>query len=375
MLVAGSMVMNGYLTRLRNQREMAAMTNEITNRQTYGSEALVTYENLESELRAGAIRDGYTDSERAALLEQHLGELMSYGDGDRFAIRIQTMSGYNVPEMLVTYAESQSLKELPSNEVADNTQFGDGSQEPESQPEPEEEPEPEGEPEGQEPESESQESGNSGTEEEPESPISRVIPNQSLPLDIGLNNEISSGIPKKTRFDIQGLIKQLEKAIKETEYGICYLRTVDAKSNVQIWYISDNQTIRLDQLLSKAPLDAQTTQEGTTVTGFSRESKDGLVVISGELNPEYGVETISDAYLYLAEQMSENGVVALQSGESYLFYVSDAARTTDFKKTLEGKTSNQRVLRSIKFYAETQFMSSDYAEFFASLKERFETGR
>lgn len=408
-------VIDNYQTRWRYQQEMAAVTTEINNNQTYNKEPIVTYESLEAELRAAAIGDRYTDSERALLLNRYMGEIMSYGSGDGFSIEVKTLSGYNIPEMLVTYTQSRNSNPIPGNNPAnesnsrpsdisreepdaetDDTENkdADGSVENSqaiSEPEVESAAEQDSTEDG---EGDSNSSGDAGSEEDnsEEDNSGQVSDENSssesssqssvgdiyyVPEDIGLNTEFSSGIPPKTRYDVSGLIAVLESAVKDTEYGLCYLKAVDSSGNVQCWYISDNLSIRLDTLFS----DTALSYDGETVSGFETESKEGLTVYSGALpypsegNAGLSKEDAADAYLAVAdmfERNGTNGIACLSYGDSYMFYVSDTARTTGFLQTLENKTGNQILYRHIKFYAETQFMSTDFTTLFSSLKESFD---
>lgn len=385
-LVTVSYVIDNYQRRWRHQQEMASVTTEINKNQTFNNKAIVTYENIEAELRAARVSDGLTDSSRMELLAPYMDTLASYGDGNRFTISFQQLSGYNVPELLVTYSEVKPKQSLSNTEA--------------EQALPSEEALPSGDAQTRKPSTESTESSRASVESSSEAPVessssvsdgaessveagagstdesseessSPVGDISYIPDDIGLNDEITSSVPSKTSFSPKTLISDLESAIKETDYGICYLKVIDLSGSIQIWYISDNVTLRLDNLQTDTPLE----YNGDSVSGFKTGSIDGYSVYSGTLSNTHNSTDVADAYLSAISSISGDSIVCIMHKSSYLYYVSDTKKTTDFIKGLEGLTPDQISYRTIKFCAETQFMSSDFTQVFGAFRDKFETNR
>lgn len=379
-LVTASYVIDNYQRRWRHQQEMASVTTEINKNQTFNNKAIVTYENIEAELRAARVSDGLTDSSRMELLAPYMDTLASYGDGNRFTISFQQLSGYNVPELLVTYSEvkpKQSLSNteaeqaLPSEDVQTRKPSTDSTDSSKASVESSSEAPVESSSSVADGVESSIENGAESTDESSEESSSSVGDISYIPADIGLNDEITSNVPSKTSFSPKTLISDLESAIKETDYGICYLKVIDLSGSIQIWYISDNVTLRLDNLQTDTPLE----YNGDSVSGFKTGSIDGYSVYSGTLSDTHDSTDVADAYLSSIFSISGDSIVCIMHKSSYLYYVSDTKKTTDFTKGLEGLTPDQISYRTIKFCAETQFMSSDFTQVFGAFRDKFETNR
>lgn len=359
-------LIENYRTRWRYQQEMAAVTTEINYNQTYSSKPITVYEDLASELRAAAISDGYSDSERILLLNDYLGDLMSFGNNADLSIRVDAYSGYNVPALLVTYTyEPDSVKK--STDSAEVESFSVESSSPTAR-------DVSGEDsflKNTDSEDMTLEISNSDTEDLGDSSLdnSGLIDSNLAEysseganeyVDIGLNDEITSSIPAKNEFLPDELLQLLDTILQETPFRFCYVKIFNSGVE-QFWYISKSIKVELSALLTDKPL----CYNGDSIEGFQTGTLNSINIYSGKLPDDYDESAVVDAYFCMVESIKPDSIGVLAYKDSYLFYIGEISGITELSATLENCSANQLIVKRVKFYSETQFMSNDFANVLA----------
>ena len=395
--------------------EIAKVTNEVTQKQTYDNKGIVTYESLASELRAAAESDGFTDSERILLLgDDNYQKFMQFDDGANYIVEFQASRGYNQTYFTLSYYDySQEMKTIPQREPeqegnteenaeaeqgentkseseentaleverdisvnAPNTETSSENTSSVSNSASNEDEELE-EPEGFEGLGESKKGPEDSSESEEEPEDSNELENESenqsnqgIVYTPGENVEAGALIlPKKASFMPNEIIALTQQVVKNSGYSWAYVNIYQADGSLNVYYVDADLLLRLDNITSGEE-GISWTQEGG-LKGVVRKTSGTSQLLAGSMLEETDGTKICNVYFALMDEANKSQDLVVAKLDTYMgtiYYVNAINNICKFSDSLKNQTVNQAIYRQLQYLSETQYLSSDFRNTLTTIK-------